>query len=561
MLNKQYGNVWTPNGPQFGQINSLVGKGESIINLKDQQGSIVRSGQVGRDTIPSNVTEDDDNTIFGNLKRLNGADTFAQAAAPYTQQLEQINNMEKKYKSYENKSSLAERTQKFQQKQFQAIKKPIMNKLQSLAQEQAYVHKSQQYNCGKTQRFDAGKPSMFDGINREVDYSPLFRAANLMSVTDKGNKDTTYKPWLGSASAKWMEDMPGYLEATGRLFDSNGNASTLFNTAVNGNIPYTKSQPSILGRFDSKGGPQHASPELVANYIQDPLGLGAKRQVYRWDPTKSTAPTLYQLALIMNKPTSSIKYGLYRDDYYSPFNFNNTTTQPYDELQDESYGQKQPNKFTSFLNQLFNKNNYLGDYHTIPGLATAGVGLGQYLRARDDEPKGSDIYAGNKYEHIGLNGLAGLRQNPYEYLRQMYDAERRGAYQIANSGNPIGKTNQRIALALGSQSNMAKQLAAVNSENLNRKQHYYDSALSVGAQDAARMQEANKYDFETFTKAHAAKEQMRQMGLRNMLSALWQTQANRFKRDMGNAQLKLYNKTLDADKAKMLSQIAAKYGI
>ena len=51
------------------------------------------------------------------------------------------------------------------------------------------------------------------------------------------------------------------------------------------------------------------------------------------------------------------------------------------------------------------------------------------------------------------------------------------------------------------------------------------------------------------------------MGLRNMLSALWQTQANRFKRDMGNAQLKLYNKTLDADKAKMLSQIAAKYGI
>jgi len=89
--------------------------------------------------------------------------------------------------------------------------------------------------------FDTGKPSMFDGINREVDYSPLFRAANLMSVTDKGNKDTTYKPWLGSASAKWIEDMPGYLEATGSLFDSNGNPSTLFNATVNGNIPYTKS--------------------------------------------------------------------------------------------------------------------------------------------------------------------------------------------------------------------------------------------------------------------------------------------------------------------------------
>jgi len=143
----------------------------------------------------------------------------------------------------------------------------------------------------------------------------------------------------------------------------------------------------------------------------------------------------------------------------------------------------------------------------------------------------------------------------------MYDAERRGAYSIANSANQIGKANQRVALALGSQSNMAKQLTAINEANLNRKQHYYDQALSTGAQNASRRQDANKYDFETFTKAHAAKEQMKQMGLRNALSALWQYNANAFKRDMGNKQLKLYNKTLNQDQARLLAQIAAQYNI
>ena len=43
--NKQLGKIWTPEGPSYGPVNSLVGKGESIVNLQDQTGSIVRDGQ------------------------------------------------------------------------------------------------------------------------------------------------------------------------------------------------------------------------------------------------------------------------------------------------------------------------------------------------------------------------------------------------------------------------------------------------------------------------------------------------------------------------------------
>lgn len=104
----------------------------------------------------------------------------------------------------------------------------------------------------------------------------------------------------------------------------------------------------------------------------------------------------------------------------------------------------------------------------------------------------------------------------------MYDAERRGAYQINNSGGMSGGQRQlsRVALALGSQQNMADALRDAYEKNLAYKNTYYNAMLNEGERDAARRQSANQYDFDTFTKAHSAKEQMRQVGINNMLQAL-----------------------------------------
>lgn len=582
MLNdKQIGNIWTPEGPSYGPVNSLVGRGESIVNLQNQTGSIVRAGQYGQDTVPSNVQQNDDNTIFGNLPRPNGQETFAQAAAPYTQQLEQINNMEKKYKSYEDRSSLAKRTAEFQQKQFDKIKQPIMQKLNNLAQEQQRVHQTQQYtqyNCGKLPGFNNGSNdddgdwlwnslrgnehmNMFgvDQIDRYANYTPMIKMAKYLASDKPGNSDNTYTPWNSiGRSAQWMENMPGYWDATRSMFNNNGNPNIVTKAIVNSNIPYTKNQPNIIGRFDGLYGPQHASPDMEADYIRPIIQYGrpTMRKVPRWDPKSRQIPTLDQLSVILNKPYMTNRNGLLVDNYYTG-GIKASVSQKYKNVKSNS----KPGFWKRLNDKLRQNPDNIRDYHTLPSLSTAGVGLLQYLRGEKDDPKGSNVYTRNNYEDLGLTGLAGLRQNPYEYLRQMYDAERRGAYQIANSANSIGKANQRIALALGSQSNIAKQLSAINEANLTRKQHYYDQALATGAQNASRRQDANKYDFETYTKAHAAKEQMKQMGLKNMLSALWQYNANAFKRDIGNKQLKLYNKTLDKDQAKLLAQIAAKYGV
>lgn len=213
--------------------------------------------------------------------------------------------------------------------------------------------------------------------------------------------------------------------------------------------------------------------------------------------------------------------------------------------------------FWDKLNTLLTRKKQLGDYHTVPSLATALAGFGQYNRANAQEVKGSDIYASNPYERMALQGMAQQRLNPYAYMRPMYDAERRGAYQINNSGAMTGGQRQasRVALALGSQQNMANMLRDVNEKNIGYKNAYYNTALNAGNQDAQRRQQANQFDYETYNKAHGAREQMRQMGIRNMLSALWQYDNNRFKRDMGNANLDLYNRKLSQDHQIALRQL------
>lgn len=202
----------------------------------------------------------------------------------------------------------------------------------------------------------------------------------------------------------------------------------------------------------------------------------------------------------------------------------------------------------------------LGDYHTLPGIASLLAGYSQYKRANSQDPKGSNIYASNPYEQQALQGLSKQRLNPYRYMRDMYDAERRGAYSINNSGGMSGGQRQanRVALALGSQRNIADMIRGIDEKNIAYKQKYYDTMLSAGNAAASRKQAANQYDFETYSKAHAAKEKMRQAGINNMLQALGDYQKNRFKRDMGREQLSLYNQSLDSNQLKQLRELQEK---
>lgn len=153
--------VWTPNGYQAGPFNSLVGKGESIIDYTNGTGTLVTKGKVGVDNQPSSVRRDDDNVIAGNDVDWSNGIKFSDQIAPLTAKLQMYNNIEKRVK--ESKlDSLSKQTKQLQITQIQQAKTPILGMMKNITDRQQMQHQIEDYNnyikhnCGKD-RFDGGK--------------------------------------------------------------------------------------------------------------------------------------------------------------------------------------------------------------------------------------------------------------------------------------------------------------------------------------------------------------------------------------------------------------------
>jgi hypothetical protein len=66
-------------------------------------------------------------------------------------------------------------------------------------------------------------------------------------------------------------------------------------------------------------------------------------------------------------------------------------------------------------------------------------------------------------------------------------------------------------------------------QNNNYFADYAKTALAAGAANAQRAMQANMYDEEMYAKAHAARQQGMQMGMRNMIDSVGSYWQNAFK--------------------------------
>ena len=191
----------------------------------------------------------------------------------------------------------------------------------------------------------------------------------------------------------------------------------------------------------------------------------------------------------------------------------------------------------------------------IPTGTGALLSLGQYFSAKNQRPKGSDIYAGNPYEQAALNQLDSLRVNPYVIARANADAERRAAYQIGNMGGLTSgqRGAGRVALALGTMANTAKAMNDVEMQNIQLAQQAAQAKMNAGDAYAKRKMAANAQDYDNYASAHSARQQGMQVGLRNFMDYLNSYMANEYKRKQGNNMLDLYQQQIDSDKAKQLA--------
>ena len=160
--------VWTPNGYQVGPTNSMVGKGESIIDYTNGTGTLVTKGKVGVDNQPSSVRQDDRNVIAGNDIDWTNGIKFSQQIAPLTARLQMYNDIEKKTNKKPNMSSLSKQTMQLQSAQLQRAKAPILQAMKNITDRQERQHQIEDYaaqfkaNCGKD-RFANGK-NMWEGV-------------------------------------------------------------------------------------------------------------------------------------------------------------------------------------------------------------------------------------------------------------------------------------------------------------------------------------------------------------------------------------------------------------
>lgn len=164
--------VWTPNGYQSGPVNSLVGKGESIIDYTNGTGTLVTKGKVGVDNQPSSVSVNDNNVIAGNDVDWSNGMKFSDQVAPLTAKLQMYNNIEKRVEKKSELSSLSKQTMELQKNQLDRAKAPILQAMKNITDRQERQHQIEDYaaqikhNCGKD-RFDNGK-SLWDKTKQTI---------------------------------------------------------------------------------------------------------------------------------------------------------------------------------------------------------------------------------------------------------------------------------------------------------------------------------------------------------------------------------------------------------
>lgn len=164
--------VWTPNGYQSGPINSLVGKGESIIDYTNGTGTLVTKGKVGVDNQPSSVSVNDNNVIAGNDIDWSNGMKFSDQVAPLTAKLQMYNNIEKRAGKKSELSSLSKQTMELQKNQLDRAKAPILQAMKNITDRQERQHQIEDYaaqvkhNCGKD-RFNNGK-SLWDKTKQTI---------------------------------------------------------------------------------------------------------------------------------------------------------------------------------------------------------------------------------------------------------------------------------------------------------------------------------------------------------------------------------------------------------
>lgn len=203
-------------------------------------------------------------------------------------------------------------------------------------------------------------------------------------------------------------------------------------------------------------------------------------------------------------------------------------------------------------------NGWVGNAITS-GLGALG-GLSQWLEAKNSTPKKTNSYRANPYEGVSIDILSRLGISPFSTMQNIRNAEARANRAIDMSGGLT--TGQRTLTRLASLNNtqraVADALQNIQMQNNNYFADYAKTALAAGAANAQRAMQANMYDEEMYAKAHAARQQGMQMGMRNMIDSIGGYWQNAFKQNQFDRTMNLYQQDIDLKKDEIKALLSNK---
>lgn len=494
-MSKRVRTVWTPAGQKKGPMNSLVGKGESIINYNTGKATLVTKGRVGVDNQPSSVKSSDDNVIAGNdvdwiryymgegssQRSFRGPQTFAQEVAPITTQIQAINALEKKFEANSKKSnldSLAKQTSEMFGNKINQKKQPLLQAAKEITDRQQVQHELEhspefvhEYRYGKDiERFyDADKYKYYKWNAWVPD---MIKQDYPMAITIPTTSTTTSSE---DDDIMWYKDLP---------------------------------EQNVTAKYINRYG--WYKPEFP-NW----RGLESRSNISVNVPTDRLLPE-------EEPPVEKIE---------------KTRTTP---------------KWWQKLKNIKGENFARWATEALP----MGLNALQANYWRNQKIHTPNVYANNPYSRTALSNLAGLRINPYPIAQEIRDAERRNAYAINRAGGLSG--SQRYAAlasqALGTQSNIAKMFSDVQMQNNAYKSNYANALLTSGEQAAQRRQNANQYVAESYDRAASRRATNYWKSMTGLGTAAQQAFANEFKYKTYKDTMNLYNRELDLQEQELLKK-------
>lgn len=199
---------------------------------------------------------------------------------------------------------------------------------------------------------------------------------------------------------------------------------------------------------------------------------------------------------------------------------------------------------------------YLGNLipHGLGMLAS----IGQYIDASSQDIRSPQIYSANPYEQSALNDLSGLRINQYPIINQINNATAIADQALKMSGGLSGYHRARLRSAnlLNTQKSISDSLIGAQTQNNAYKANLANAKMQLGNQYAQRMQQSRMFNEEMLAKAHAARQQGKQMGIYNFDNKQQSYHADDFRRRQFNEMMALYKQQQNLDKARFDSELA-----